>query len=248
MNAMSKIALVLFSLACAAAAAPPAAPDPEAILQSSDHARGGGLPGIRWDVTLVSNDSDAGPERRLSIKATNSASLAETVEPLRFKGSKILQLDRNMWMARPGLRKPIPISPRQKLSGQAAQGDIASTSYALDYKGSLLRDETFNGESSYVLELTARNKSCTYDRILYWVSKSRLVGVKAEFYSLSGKLLKSATFEYGNLVSHRGRSIPFVSKTTIKDALTPNETTLTYSNVETAEFAAAEFDLSRLGE
>ncbi|WP_164006994.1 outer membrane lipoprotein-sorting protein [Pyxidicoccus trucidator] len=243
-NALFLIAGMLLLTGSARAAAPDAAE----ILKSSDRARGGGLPGIRWTVRIQPvNGVDSEPERLLTLKANATASLAETREPVRFKGSKLLQVDRNMWMSRPGLRKPIPISPRQKLSGQASQGDIASTNYAVDYQGKLLREEEVNGEASYVLELTAVNKFCTYDRITYWVSKQRLVGVKADFFSLSGKLLKSATFEYGNQLTHEGKTIPFVSKMTIQDALTPARTTLVYSDIQVTELARAEFDVNRLG-
>jgi hypothetical protein len=243
-NALS----LLTGLLLLAGSAQADAPDAAEILKSSDRARGGGLPGIRWTVRIVpSNGGDAEPERLLILKANATSSLAETREPVRFKGSKLLQVDRNMWMSRPGLRKPIPISPRQKLSGQAAQGDIASTNYAVDYQAKLVREEEVNGEACHVLELKAVNKLCTYEHITYWVSKQRLVGVKAEFFSLSGKLLKSATFEYGNHITHGGKTFPFVSKMTLRDALTPAETTLAYSGVEVTELARAEFDVNRLG-
>ncbi|NMO18786.1 outer membrane lipoprotein-sorting protein [Pyxidicoccus fallax] len=244
-NALILTAGLLVLLAGSARAT---APDAAEILKASDRARGGGLPGIRWTVRITPvSGGESEPERLLTLKANATASLAETREPVRFKGSKLLQVDRNMWMSRPGLRKPIPISPRQKLSGQASQGDIASTNYAVDYQGKLLREEEVQGETTYVLELTALNKSCTYDRITYWVSKQRRVGVKAEFFSLSGKLLKSATFEYGNQLTHEGRTIPFVSRMTLRDALTSAETTLVYSDVQVTELARAEFDVNRLG-
>lgn len=245
---MTNTLFLIVGLVLSAGSARAATPDAMEILKSSDRARGGGLPGIRWTVRIVPvNGSDAEPERLLTLKANATASLAETREPVRFKGSKLLQVDRNMWMSRPGLRKPIPISPRQKLSGQASQGDIASTHYAVDYQGKLLREEEVLGEATYVLELTAINKFCTYDRITYWVSKERMVGVKADFFSLSGKRLKSATFEYGHQLSHEGKTFPFVSKMTLKDALTSAETTLVYSDVQVTELARAEFDVNRLG-
>jgi hypothetical protein len=65
----------------------------------------------------------------LRLKAADNASLAEYLEPLRSKGSRILQVGRNMWFTKPGLRKPVAISPRQRLTGQAAIGDIAATNY-----------------------------------------------------------------------------------------------------------------------
>ena len=134
----------------------------------------------------------------LLIKAADNASLAETLEPLRSKGSRMLQVERNMWLTRPGLKKPVPISPRQRLTGQAAIGDIAATNYAKDYSGTFLREEAVNGERCYLLQLAATTRQATYDKVLYWVSAERGTAVQAEFQSLSGKKLKSAQFDYGN--------------------------------------------------
>ena len=90
-----------------------AAPDAHSILKDSDQARGGGLPGIVWEIKLQSRDGERSDEpQRILVKAVDDSSVAETQEPARFKGSKILQVERNMWMTRPGLSKPIPISPR----------------------------------------------------------------------------------------------------------------------------------------
>ena len=111
-----------------------AAPDAHSILKESDQARGGGLPGIVWEIKLQSRDGERKDEpQRILVKAVDDSSVAETQEPVRFKGSKILQVERSMWMTRPGLSKPIPISPRQRMSGQASNGDIAATNYAGDY-------------------------------------------------------------------------------------------------------------------
>lgn len=224
-----------------------AAPDAHAILKDSDWARGGGLPGIEWEISLASRDGDRHDDpQRLLVKAVDDSSVAETLEPVRFKGSKLLQVDRNMWLTRPGLSKPIPISPRQRMSGQASNGDIAATNYAGDYDATLNGNETVDGEPCYVLDLVAKHKRTTYDRIRYWVSVKRVVAVKSEFYSLSGKLLKTARFEYGNAIEHDGKHIPFVSKMVIRDALVDAETTMDFGTVTVKKIAASEFDLGQM--
>lgn len=224
-----------------------AEPDAQTLLLDSDRARGGGLPGIVWQIRLVSREGDKiADEQRLEVRAVDDASVAETLEPARFKGSKLVQVGRNMWLTRPGLSKPIPISPRQRLSGQASNGDIAATNYSADYDAQLLGEEEVDGEPCYLLNLSAKHKRTTYDSVRYWVSKQRMVGVKAEFNSLSGKLLKSARFEYGNQIEYQGQQIPFVSRMTIRDALTDAETTMDYGTVEVRAIPPAEFDLGQL--
>lgn len=224
-----------------------AAPDAQTLLQHADRARGGGVPGIVWEISLVSRDgAKTADEQRLEVRAVEDASIAETLEPARFKGSKLLQVGRNMWLTRPGLSKPIPISPRQRMSGQASNGDIAATNYAGDYDAKLDGNEAVDGEACQILELTARQKRATYDRVRYWVSVKREVGVKAEFYSLSGKLLKTARFDYGNDIEYQGRRIPFVSRMTIRDALMDAETTMDFGTVKVKKIAASEFDLGQM--
>jgi len=226
-----------------------AAPDPAQLLQRSDQARGGGLPGLVWEVRSRNSggqgDQDD-PPMLLLIKAADNASLAETLEPLRSKGARMLQVERNMWLTRPGLKKPVPISPRQRLTGQAAIGDIAATNYAKDYSGTFLREEAVAGERCYLLQLTATTRQATYDKVLYWVSAERGTAVQAEFQSLSGKKLKSAQFDYGNHIEVQGRAVPFVSRMVISDALTDARTTLEYGHVVVKAVPASEFDVSHL--
>lgn len=238
-------AFVLLGLALNAGAAEP---DAEQLLKDSDQARGGGLPGLVWEIH--SHNSGAGTEgqsdQHLRIKVIDNASLAEIQEPANAKGTRILQVERNMWISKPGLKKPVAISPRQRLSGQAAIGDIASTNYARDYSVKYLRQETVGDELCHVLDLSASTRQSTYDRITYWVSARRGVAVQADFLSLSGKKLKSAQFEYGNSITVRGKALPFISKMSIADALTEARTDMQFSRVKTQAISNAEFDVGNL--
>lgn len=222
-------------------------PNPVELLKKSDQARGGGLPGLVWEVTTKNSGSQIDedePPMRLLIKASNRASLVETLEPLRSKGSRMLQVERNMWLNKPGLTKPIPISPRQRLTGQAAIGDIAATNYVSDYEPKFLRDEEINGEPCHVLALTATNRQTTYDNITYWVSSKRNVAIQADFLSLSGKKMKSAVFEYGNKIEVNGQALPFVSHMVISDALTDAKTSLDYGQITVRTVPESEFDIN----
>lgn len=225
-----------------------AQPDPSVLVKNADTARGGGIPGLTWDVFAVNTGSGADelPDHRLRIKAADTSSVAEVLEPPNSKGAKMLQVDRNMWMTKPGLRKPVAISPRQRLTGQASIGDIAATNYAKDYTAQVIKEEAVAGEACVVLELIANTKQTTYDKITYWVSKGRGVAVKADFLTPSGKLMKSARFEYGNTTTNGGKPMPFISRMVITDALSDAQTTLQYSNIKVKPVAAAEFDVANL--
>lgn len=224
-----------------------AEPDAITLLKRSDRARGGGMPGLSWEVRAINTGGNGdGQNMRLRIKAVDAASVAETLEPPRSRGAKMLQVERNMWLTKPGLKKPIPISPRQRLTGQAAIGDIAATNYTRDYTPKLLKEDTINNERCFLLELTATDRNTTYDRLLYWISAERGVGVRAEFFSLSGKRLKSADFEYKNAAEFNGKSIPFISRMAIADELTDARTLLEYSKISVQPIPRSEFDVSHL--
>ncbi len=219
---------------------------PAEILSSADRARGN-LKGIEWEIKIESIERGRTQNRTLRIKARDNNSLAEFRSPPKVKGRKLLMLDRNMWFIKPGLRKPVPISPRQKLMGGASNGDIASTNYAGDYEPISVSDDTVEGEPCYLLDLKATNKKATYDRIRYWVSKERLVGVKSEFFTVSGKRFKSAIFEYENSIMIKGTSRLFVSKMVITDAvIKANITTMTYHKVRLKKIPDSAFSLNLL--
>jgi hypothetical protein len=223
-----------------------AAMTPGEILKTADQARGN-VAGIEWRIKLHSMENGREQTRTLKVKARDRNSIAEFIAPARVKGRKLLMLDRNMWFVKPGLRKPVPISPRQKLSGGAANGDIASTNYAGDYKPESVANDTFKDKECYLFDLISTNKKVTYNRIRYWISKERKVGVKAEFYTVSGKLLKTAIFEYDNTLEIDGESRPFVSKMAITDAVVPeNITTMIYEQVMVKEIPDSAFNLNLL--
>ena len=247
MNIAKMTAAMLALTVCVISPAKSATLSAGEILKASDLARGGGLPGIEWTIKMSTVDSDSQEYREMLVQARDENSLATTVQPARMAGGKLLQVGHNMWYAKPSLRKPISISPRQKLSGPAANGDIASTNYVLNYNARSLREDKVGNEDAYVLDLTARNKWVTYDRIVYWVSKSRLVALKAEFYTVSGKLFKTATFEHGNEIHFKGQTSPFVSKMTIQDAINKDRySVLEYSDVKVKSLSPVTFNASTL--
>jgi Outer membrane lipoprotein-sorting protein len=227
-----------------------ASPDSLSILAATDRVRGGGVPGVQWDLKIITSDPDTdsgGTERKLQVRAAADNSVAETTYPPRAAGARLLQLGRNMWYGRPDLQRAISISSRQKMMGPAANGDIASTNYSKDYDARLLREEDVKGEPAYVLDLIGKSKFCTYDRIVYWVSKARLVPLKAEFYTVSGKVLKTAKFETANTILVDGQKQPFVSRMVIQDAINSDSVSvLEYSNIRVRPFGPDVFSVASL--
>jgi len=218
----------------------------EDILRQADQARGN-LEGVAWEVVLESMENTRTESMTFDLKARGFDIRGENLAPPKSKGNKILMLHGSMWFYKPGISKAVPISQRQRLLGNAVYGDIAATNYANDYEPTALEDDSVNGEICYVFDLLAKDKKTTYDRIKYWISKDRVVGVKAEYLTVSGKQFKSSTMTYANTVEVNGEARPFISQIVIHDELmTNNITTLTFNNPSLQPLPSYTFDLNLL--
>ena len=170
-------------------------PDAQALLKRSDTYRNG-WPAYTLNVKITNFESGKSDEEslyRVSQKGTDKT-YVEFMSP-RDKGRHLLMLGDDMWIYLPDTSRPVRITPLERLSGDASNGDIARTNYAIDYSAAFVRDEKVGSENCYVLDLTARRKGATYQRILYWVRTEDARPVRAEFYLTSGKHIKSATFD-----------------------------------------------------
>lgn len=242
---MSTIAIAL--LASALGAGPAGAPDAALLLRDSDRARGALPEGITWTVELTSVEGGERRSRTMIVKARGADALAETIAPPRSKGERVLFNDRALWFVKPGLRRPVSISSRQRFQGDASNGDIASTNYARDYSGTVVGEDEVDGEPAWRLDLVAKGSDVTYDRIRYWVSKRRHLAVKAEFLTVGGDLFKSATFEYANRLRVGRGTFDFVSRMTIVDAMgTGSVTTLAFSAPRAEAHAPSLFNVNNV--
>ncbi|MDB5038823.1 MAG: outer rane lipoproteinsorting protein [Bacteriovoracaceae bacterium] len=220
---------------------------PTELLKASDRARGGLLKGLEWKVQLKTIEAGSTTEREFGIEAKGDDALIEALSPARNKGEVYLFNDRDMWFYKPGLRKPISISARQRLSGQAANGDIASTHYSRDYEGSIVGKTKIDGEPVFILDLKAKDKKVTYDRIKYYISEKSKLAMKAEFLSLEGEPFKVATFKYGNSILSSGQKIQFISRMTITDSkFAENISDITYVNPKEKDFSGSKFNINNL--
>lgn len=199
--------------------------DEEALLRYADRARGN-IPGGSWNVQLTTGDDGKAEEVSFAVKIRHTDFFAEYQSPPRQRGNRLLMVGGNMWFYKPGLSKPVPISQRQKLSGNAAYGDISATNYADDYERGRLPDETRNGQRCYVFDLKARpGRLTTYDRIRVWIAQDRKVSVRAEYFTVSGKLFKSVDVDHDQALVVDGETIPFVSEARFADELVTRDTT-----------------------
>jgi hypothetical protein len=135
---------------------------------------------------------------------------------------KILYVEEKMWVQLPSSRRPIRITPVQRLMGQASNGDVALVSYGDDYTAEPVDADTIDGVVCRRLLLSARKKSATYHKIFLFVRKSDYRPVKAEFFLVSGKHFKTAYYEAYALIGDR----MILTRMTIHDEIRRDEKTV----------------------
>lgn len=221
--------------------------DIQKILEYSDRTRGGIKEGLEWTIQLKSDDEGETTEREFFVKNKLDNSYVESKAPQKYKGEVFLFNGRTIWFFKTGLRKPVAISSKQKLSGVASNGDIASTNYLRDYTATLTKMDTINKEECYLFHLKSKAEDTTYDQINYWIAKKSGLALKADYLSLSGKTLKSATFQYDNKISYKGSEFPFVSEMIITDSKNiNNKSTLKYTAPKVRNHPDSLFNINNL--
>jgi len=155
----------------------------------------------RMEITLAGDTrvkimkADAIGESKAFIEFTNPED----------RGTRLLKLDKNLWMYFPKEQDTVKISGhllKEGMMGSDVSYEDAMESDALleKYSASVLREEPLDGRPAWVLELKATTPKASYDRRVVWIDKERYVSLKSEMYARSGKLLKeSRSMEVRNI-------------------------------------------------
>jgi hypothetical protein len=128
----------------------------------------------------------------------------------------LLMKGRDLWLFVPNVSQPVRLSLAQRLTGVVSNGDIARANFGGDYNATLLGVEKLGEEPHFVLDLTAVDRGVTYPRVKYWVRQKGNAPARAEFYSLSDRLLKTCTYEDYRSLGGRVRPTRLVMTDAVK--------------------------------
>jgi outer membrane lipoprotein-sorting protein len=218
--------------------------DAARLLAAADAFRGGVESGV-VRVTLANFDGDRLVEEadfEVSVKGENSLVRFLSVKS---KGQSLLMRGDDMWIFLPAVARPVRITPIQRLLGNVSNGDLARLRYGVDYDASIEADADADGVRCTVLDLRARRKGATYQRVRYFVRKTDSRPVRAEYFLTSGKPIKTATF--GELRDMGGR--PTLTRIDVRDALrSSSRTTIEFTSVTPRALPDKLFSPSRAGD
>jgi len=159
------------------------------------------------------------------------------------KGMKLLYVGEDMWIHLPDSRRPIRITPIQRLLGEASNGDVARISFGDDYTAEVLGAATIEAVACHKINLVAKRKSATYHRIVLLVRQTDFRPVKAEYYVISGKHIKTAFFDTYQMIN--GKQI--LKKMTIYDELNKSQKTVfEYQKIQSKEIPVKYFNKNYL--
>jgi outer membrane lipoprotein-sorting protein len=218
------VSILLFVAAASLDAAEPAA-----IVARADQYRSA-LDSFVVDVELTSyrGDSVQSTSRVRVYGKGPDRSVVEFLAPASDKGRRLLMLRDAMWIYMPSASRPIRISPLQRLMGEASNGDIARSNFAVDYDAVSASEGTLEGRRVVIVELVAKDPATAYGSVRLWVDAATSEPRRADLFAASGKLLKTA--HYRELTVMAGRRV--VSEVEIEDALRRgNRTVMRYSNL-----------------
>jgi len=172
-------------------------------------------------VLINTTNADKSVESRKYrvLSKGNENSVVMVTEPAVDRGQIILMKGRDLWVFMPEVSQPIRLSLAQRLTGQVANGDLARANFGGDYSPIIVGSETIGDQQYHVLDLKAVDRGVTYQRVKYWVNKSNAWPLKAEFYSLSNRLLKRCRYE--NFQNMAGSMRP--ARLVMEDALKAGE-------------------------
>jgi outer membrane lipoprotein-sorting protein len=217
--------------------------DAAQMVKNADRARSPIKP-FSMNVRITDDD---GTDKKTSVYRVQvkdpRVSLVEQIEPERARGRKLLLKDFDMWLYTPNMKRATRISMEQKLTGEVSNGDLSRTNFAEDYNAKILSEEKINSKTAVKLELLGNNKSVTYQKIHYWVDKATNAPLKAQFFALSGKLLKEAVYldlkpELGGKMIHTIR---------INDALQKSKlSVMTFTAYKFEKYSDAQFSKESL--
>ena len=154
-------------------------------------------------VTVNKNDQDSQAEFFVRVKDARK-SLVIYKSPPANKGRVLLLVENNMWIYIPGTRNPLRISPQQQIMGRVSNADAARVVFSLDYNAESVTEDVLAGQKVLKLSLLAKTSGAAYKNITLWVENETTQPIKAEFFALSGKLLKTAYFkEYKDVLGKK---------------------------------------------
>ncbi len=187
------VAPLLLQVLLAPGPAMAASLDAPTILRRADRAILGEAAAYTLRMTVVRPRKQERVVEMKGWKKGDDQGLVRYTAPAKERGTAYLRSGDSTWLYLPSAEKVVRVGAKQNFGGgDFSNADIFRLSLIKDYDPTLAGEEVVEGQACYRLELKAKDRSIAYDRVVYWVrTDGTFYPVKADYYTLSGKNLKS---------------------------------------------------------
>jgi outer membrane lipoprotein-sorting protein len=175
------------------------------------------------DITMtLINKNGSERVREISIKSKEDNGMNKSImhfnSPADVKGTGFLMIESesgesDMWLYLPELKKVRKIVSSSKddsfMGSDISYNDMEDKPIS-DYTYNRYEDEIINNEDCYVVEAVPADESVKkdtgYGKIIYWISKDKLIPLKALFFNTKGDYFKNMNIQ--NIQDFSGTWIP----------------------------------------
>jgi len=136
------------------------------------------------------------------------------------KGQAYLREGDNIWFYDPTSRKFSFSSMKENIQdSEAKNSDLSRSTLSEDYSVSGVKEGKIGQIAVWIIDLQAKTRDVSYERLILHVRKDRTVLLKEEAYSVSGRLMRTTLYpKYAEL---DGKLLP--TQILIVDELNPGE-------------------------
>ena len=200
-------------------------------------------------VALMTAHRDDGTTRTYKmtfLKGSDDKSRVWFHEPAAVRGQEMLRNGENFWVYMPNLKRALRLASRDNFQGgDFNNADVLRANYSRDYEGTVKEDP--KQPDVWMVELKAKTTESAYDSVKLWVKKEPLgIPVRGEYYTSSGKMLRSADFTD---VKDFGNGLTRPSKITMRNEIaTQRFSEMIWESVDiAAPVSGGKFGLNDLG-
>lgn len=139
--------------------------------------------------------------------------LLRKTRPETDRGRSILLRKNNMWIELPSARRPLQLSPEQRLTSEAMIADLARANFKRDYIVMHVTEESLAEPLTHFVLSTA-GKGAPYAHVEFWVEKRTGKPKRATFRTASGASSKTCEYSSYREVLNMERPVQFICSET----------------------------------
>lgn len=217
-----------------------AQPDGKEIMEKVYHAPSGDDMQGELSMTLINRQGEQ-RVRELSQYVKNTPGADKKImffrTPADVKGTSFMNWsytngkDDDQWIYLPALNRTKRISSDGKgdyFMGSDFTYDDLGDRHPDEDSHQLLREEIVQGKACYVVESKPKEEDYMYSKIISWIMKDNLIGLKREFYDENGDLLKTLTIHKYDQVDGYWT----ILRTEMKNVQKNHKTVMEFTNVQ----------------